>query len=206
MIKKILSFAIVMATMCSFCSIAMAADTSEANKISASETAQAYGITVDEVENFEANFSAAMSKIRGKEYSSHDTVIVPISENLIVEIDGGVSPIPTIKSRARVTQWHVWSTTHIKSHGGVEILTLTAHGMFDCDGSTAKPVDAYSDYVSLFWSVVDTNDEVMSTYTRSTFDSEFAIGIDPISMTIQTSRDVCVLRCTPDGVGSWRWN
>lgn len=205
MFKKVLSFGIAMATMCSFCSVAIAADTSETNNLSISETAQAYGITVDEIEDFESNFSEAMSKIQGKEYTSIDTVIVPISENLIVEIDGGVSPISK-NSRARVTQWHVWSTTHIKSHGGVEILTLTAHGMFDCDGSTAKPVDAYSDYVSLFWSVVDTTDEVMSTYTRSTFDSEFAIGIDPISMTIQTSRDVCVLRCTPDGVGSWRWN
>lgn len=206
MFKKVLSFGIVMAVMCSLCSVAMAADKCTEDNLGVAQATQIYGITEEEVKNFERNFSEAMSKIEGKEYSSSDTIVISMSENLVVEVDGGVSPISATSSRARVTQWHVWSTTHIKSRGGVEILTLTAHGMFDCDGSTSKPVDAYSDYVSLFWSVVDTTDEVMSTYTRSSFDSEFAIGIDPISMTIQTSRDVCVLRCTPDGVGSWRWN
>lgn len=205
MFKRVFSFGIFIAIMCSLCSVAMASDTSE-NKLNVSEVAQICGITENEVKNFKNNFSVAMSKIQGKEYSSLDTIVVPISENLIVEIDGGVSPSTATMAQVAVTQWHVWSTFHIKSRGGIEILTLTAHGMFDCDGSTSKPVDAYSNYVSRFWSVVDTTNEVKSTYTRSTFDSEFDIGIDPISMTIQTSQDVCVLRCTPDGEGSWKWN
>lgn len=201
--KKVMSIMLMLVMIVSLCMPAMAAESEKAEVVA---TAVKYGITELEVEHFKENFEAAKEKLSRMEILDGESVTVPISENLVIEVRGGSEQQRNTLARATVTQWHVWSTCHIKSNAGVEILTLTAHGYFDCDGKTSTPVDAYSDYVSFVWSVVDTNDEVKSSYTRSTFDSEFNIGIDPVSMTIQTSRDVCVLRCTPDGKGSSSWS
>lgn len=188
---------------------AFASSSDEFTSTDVAQTAAIYGITEDEVLHLQENLEAAFSQVRGIEHqtpsnqarSQSEPIVIPISENLVLELDGGASLLPT-----RATDWRVWSTYNIKSIAGITIMTYTANGVFRVSGSTVTPIDAYSSYSSFVWNVTSATNTVGSNYTRSTFDSELNIGIDPISMTIQTFRDNCTLRCTSSGQGSWVWN
>jgi len=206
--KKLL--VMIVSSMFMIYTMAAGASAASANSddISVEDFAKQYQLTIEEVENLAENLEAALGSIRGIRFSvgnqvrnSTNSIEIPISENLVLELDGGVSLMPS-----RATDWHIWSTYNIKSIAGITIITYTANGIFRVSGSTVTPIDDYSSYSSFVWNVTSATNYVGSNYTRSTFDSQLNIGIDPVSMTIQTFRDNCTLRCTSSGVGSWEWN
>lgn len=175
-----------------------------------SEIDEKYSITEDEVLQMNANVKNALA--RANEISAQTnaddatTKTIPVSENLVLVITTEETP-----SLARTTyQGTITSTLELKNILGGTVVTLKSVGVFQTNGSTSIPVDAYGSYSSLVWNVASTASVLGSTaynaWVRNGFSGEFNIGIDPVSMTIQSFSYNCKIYCNAVGTYSATWS
>lgn len=108
-------------------------------------------INLNEAENLEQNFNKAVIQLPALEVA--DSAIVPVSENLVVEVethDDGSTINPLTRAARDRT---ITSTLKLKNILGATIVTLKSVGVFRINGSTSKPIDAYGSHSAVAWNV-----------------------------------------------------
>lgn len=210
-IKKLLATVMAIATVLTSGVTAFAAEPEQPQTTGhiVSEVAEKYNITEDEVINLNTNFKNALKTANEVEAISEDgssVKTVPVSENLVLTITTEETPSNT---RA-VYERTITSTAELKNILGGTVVTLKSVGVFRTNGSTSVPVDAYGTYSSLVWNVTTTESKLGSTaynaWVRNGFSGEFNIGIDPVSMTIQSFSYSCKIYCNAVGTYSATWS
>jgi len=134
---------------------------SDLDPVSNEETAQEWGISIEEVEQFEENFSVAIEKYqeivdtndKSRNLNENSTITVPISENLVLEVKTiSTSEIASdVMTRATTYRRIVSSTWSVKNIFGGKVLNLKGTGIFLTNGSTSKPENAYGSYTGIIW-------------------------------------------------------
>lgn len=178
-----------------------------------SSIAEKYNITEDEIVNLNDNLKNALNVLNSKriinEPNSNGVIeeTIPVSENLILTIT--TKEIPSNNSRASVYTRTITSTMSLKNIFGVTIVTLNSIGIFETNGYTSKPVDAYGTHESFVWSVANTNStkgsSAYNSWVRNNFSGQFDLGIDPVSVTIQSFSYSCTIYCNANGFYSVNW-
>lgn len=216
-IKRIVSIVLTV-IMCMGFSIPVFA-ASEANKSAnvnqIAQIAEKYDVSESEILNFQENYKNALKQVSGasEEIVNENTVRkqVPISENLILEITTSAFSEDSSPSKAASSYYKtVTGTLSIKNIVGAVIITLNANGKFLLNGTTSKPVDAYGTYSAWAWNITNVNtakgSAAYNSWARVTFSSELNIGIDPVSMTVQSYTDTCTIYCNAAGTYSTAWS
>lgn len=210
-IKKILATVMAIATIFTSGVTASAAEPEQPQITGhiVSEVAEKYNITEDEVINLNANFKNALKTANEVDaISENDSSVktVPVSENLVLTITTEETPSIT----KAVYERTITSTLELQNILGGTVVTLNSIGVFRTNGSTSVPVDAYGTYSSLVWNVATTESKLGSTaynaWVRNGFSGEFNIGIDPVSMTIQSFSYSCKIYCNAAGKYSATWS
>lgn len=175
--------------------------------------AEKYNITEDEIVNLNDNLKNALNLLNSKRIvseSNSNGIIeetIPVSENLILTIT--TKEIPLNNSRASVYNRTITSTMSLKNIFGLTIVTLNSIGIFETNGSISKPVDAYGTHESLAWSVANTSStkgsSAYNSWVRNNFSGQFDLGIDPVSVTIQSFSYSCTIYCNANGSYSVNW-
>lgn len=186
--------------------------------IAIQEFAEENDITVEEVVNLSENLTDALRKA-GEDgevvLEENEKKVIPISENLVLEISikqDGNSDLER-NSLAKATQSYertVTSTSELKNVLGGTIVTLNSVGVFETNGRTSKPIDAYGTYDAFVWNVTNTNSDLGSeqynAWVKNSFSGELNIGIDPVDMTIQSFGTTCKIYCNAQGTYSASWS
>lgn len=210
-IKKLLAIVMAIATVLTSGITASAAEPEQpkATEHIISEVAEKYNITEDEVINLNTNLKNALksaNEIQTISENGSSIRTIPVSENLVLTITTEETPSNT---RA-VYERTITSTAELKNILGLTVVTLKSVGVFRTNGSTSIPVDAYGTYSSLVWNVATTESKLGNTaynaWVRNGFSGEFNIGIDPVSMTIQTFSYSCKIYCNAVGTYSVTWS
>jgi len=192
---------------------------SDLDPVSNEETAQEWGISIEEVEQFEENFSVAIEKYqeivdtndKSRNLNENSTITVPISENLVLEVKTiSTSEIASdVMTRATTYRRIVSSTWSVKNIFGGKVLNLKGTGIFLTNGSTSKPENAYGSYTGIIWTGSTTGTSLGSSsfnsYVTVSFSGELKFGIDPISATIQSFGATTTINCNANGATSSSW-
>ncbi len=205
--KKIISAILSLAMLLSLSCPAFAAETTAtATDAEIAAFAEKYHITVDEVKNLSDNLSIALENLG--DIPIDETVTVPISENLTLTL----APDETPNTYAVTPGYYSYSSTAtLKNIFGAAVVTLTAHGLFLIRNGTCSPSDAYGTYDALVWNVTSNSTALgpsggYSTYVRVSFDGQFDLGIDPVSITLKTFSMTCTLYANADLGCSYHWS
>lgn len=208
--KIILSFAIVLTMTLLLNATAYAATTNDNDVISsAEEFAAKYNVTTDEALHLSDNLEKAIDKL--PTLNAGESATVKVSENLYLEAKTDLVPCTNnAKVAASTTQWTVTGTIFLKNYLNVTIVTLTAVGVFLANGTLCVPTDAYGTYSAVLWSITTASSGLgpaaYNSYARVSFEGQFDLGIDPVSITIQSFSKSCTLYCNAVGGYSTSWN
>lgn len=207
MIKKIASFMLALTMVFTLPITTFAASPEDSTQpISAEEYAERYDITEDEVIHLEENLSEAKEVLKNISLEPGEEKIIPVSEHLNLWIETDATPI----SRATTYDRTITSTLSLKNVVGVTIVTLRSVGVFRTNGSTSKPIDAYGSYDAWVWNITNSSSSLGATAynarVRNSFSGELNIGIDPVSMTIQSFSYTCTIYCNAVGTYSTSWS
>ncbi len=166
--------------------------------------ADEYDITVDEAENLTILFDEAVDKIPDLEVG--ETVNIPVSENLYLE----ASVSEDVSKTRATTSRTITSTLQLKNVLGSTIVTLKSVGVFSTNGTTSVPTDAYGNHTAIVWNVTNTSSKLgtsaYNAYVRNSFSGQFNIGIDPVSMTVQSFSKSNTIYCNAVGTYTSSWN
>ncbi|MBQ6993801.1 MAG: hypothetical protein IJN64_04785 [Lachnospiraceae bacterium] len=211
-IKKLVATIVMLTTIFSVGETAWAAEPkySQQRESVVAEIAEKYDITEGEILQLNSNIEKAFELADEVEaVSIQDDFIqkmVPVSENLVLVITTKEN-----KTKARATRRKtITSTAELQNILGKTVITLTSVGVFQIDGSTCTPIDAYGTYTSWVWNITTTDSKLGSTsyesWVRNGFSSELNVGVDPVSMTIQTCSYTCKIYCDANGTYSVSWS
>ena len=167
-----------------------------------------YDVTKHEAENIVDNMESAIEQL--PELELGETVVLPVSENLILEATLEDNGIPIVSPLARSTYSRtVTSTLQLKNIVGATIVTLRGVGVFTTNGSTSRPTDAYGSHSALVWNVTNTSSSRGATAynanVRVSFSGQFNIGVAPVSMTVQSFSKSVTIYCNAVGATSATW-
>jgi len=175
-------------------------------------------ITVDETINLSENISKALKLVSENgeiTLNGNETKVIPVSDNLVLEFSAmssdsiDSSQVKAVQA-ATVYERTITSTLKLKNIVGGTIITLNSVGVFETDGKTSNPTDAYGTYDAIVWNVTNTDSEVGSeqynAWAKNSFSGELNIGIDPVDMTIQSFAKTCKIYCNAVGTYSASWN
>lgn len=178
-----------------------------------SSIAEKYNITEDEVVNLNDNLKNALNVLNSKrtisEPDSNGVIeeTIPVSENLILTIT--TKETSSNNLRSSVYNRTITSTLELKNIFGVTIVKLNSVGVFETNGSTSKPIDAYGTHTALVWNLSNTNStkgsSAYNSWIRNNFSGQFNLGIDPVSITIQSFSYSCTIYCNANGSYSVDW-
>lgn len=168
-----------------------------------------YHITEEEVMNLDENVNVALEKqgmIKNSFEGNLEKKVIPVSENLQLELSIQKDDALT----KGVRQGTVTSNARIKNALGMTLITLTSVGVFQYNGSTCVPIDAYGSYVANFWNVTNTGTSLgrkaYTTWARNSFSGKVGIGIDQISVTLQSFNMSCKMTCDANAKYSAVWS
>lgn len=182
--------------------------------------AEEYQITVDELLNFEENFNRALEELEiiqsQRVLNNNDDIVIQVSENLFLNVNTYIEYIDYDINHSNYNNFDSRATTILASHTfnltniwGGTIATLRSHGMFRYDGSNAEALDAYGTYSGFIWTWNEpsstTGNSGTSAFARNSFSGELSIGVDPISVTIQSFATTNTLTCDRNGNVSSLW-
>lgn len=159
--------------------------------------AETYHITVDEIKNLPDNLSNALNEIGS--ISIDETVTVPISENLTLTLTSAETKNENLSLYTVSPGLYSFeSTANIKNALGMTLATYTATGMFIIQNGTCSPSDGYGTYKSTFYDISNGSTQkgptgVYSSYVRVSFSAQLKLGIDPISITLDSYSLACTL-------------
>jgi len=180
------------------------------NQDKVDEIAEEYSITIEEIENLEENLDKALEELP-TEIEIGETFEIPVSENLVLEISTKDNGLPIVANDLQRATYRrtITSTLSLKNVLGWTVVSLNSVGVFSTDGTKSTPVDAYGTYSSTVWNV-STKKSVKggatyNAYVRNSFSGKFNIGIDAISMTIQSFSYSCTIYCNAKGTYSSSW-
>ena len=163
-------------------------------------------VTPEEIVSLEENLAVA--------FDSLDTSLkndeVRVSENLILEVT--TEQVPSLQQnmlRSTIYTRTIRTTLSLKNIVGGTVVTLSSYGVFDTNGSTSKPLDAYGTYSGFLWSLDYISSYKSSTiynaYVRNTYKGSLNIGAGDISVTIQSFNKTGVVYCNAVGTNSGYW-
>lgn len=206
MIKKIASFVLALTIVFSVPMPTFAASPKDSEPaVSVEEYAEKYDITEDEVIHLEENLLEAKETLKNIELAPGEETVIPVSENLNLWIETEIMP----SSRATTYDRTITSTLSLKNVVGATIVTLRSVGVFRTNGTTSKPIDAYGSYDAWVWNITNSSSSLGATAynarVRNSFSGELNIGIDPVSMTIQSFSYTCTIYCNAVGTYSTSW-
>ncbi|MBO1102233.1 hypothetical protein [Enterococcus hirae] len=165
----------------------------------------------EELKELEKNIEVAMRSLEELNDSSinrSNSKRVPVSENLYLEMTLEDNELPTML-RATYNRT-ITSTLQLKNLLGHTIVTLKGVGVFQINGSTSKPIDAYGSYSGVLWSLSSKSASKGATaynaYVRVNFKGSLNIGISSISVTIQSFNKSATIYCNANGGYSSSWN
>lgn len=207
MIKKIASFILALTMVFALPMTTFAASPKDSEPpVSVEEYAEKYDITEDEVIHLEENLIEAKETLKNIMLAPGEEKVIPVSENLNLWIETEVIP----SSRATTYDRTITSTLSLKNVVGVTIVTLRSVGVFRTNGTTSKPIDAYGSYDAWVWNITNSSSSLGATAynarVRNSFSGELNIGIDPVSMTIQSFSYTCTIYCNAVGTYSTSWS
>lgn len=206
MIKKIASFVLALTMAFSVPMSTFAASPKDSEPaVSVEEYAEKYDITEDEVIHLEENLLEAKETLKNIELAPGEETVIPVSENLNLWIETEIMP----SSRATTYDRTITSTLSLKNVVGATIVTLRSVGVFRTNGTTSKPIDAYGSYNAWVWNITNSSSSLgaaaYNARVRNSFSGELNIGIDPVSMTIQSFSYTCTIYCNAVGTYSTSW-
>lgn len=173
------------------------------------ELSQTYSVPEEELEDLPDNLEMAVKSVPdleiGEEYQ------LPVSDNLILEVsveDDGMPLVANPFMRATYNRT-ITSILKLKNIYGRTVVTLKSVGVFRTNGSTSKPIDAYGSHSAMVWNITNKSSvkggTAYNSYVRNTFTGKFNIGIDPVSMTVQTFSYSNTIYCNTKGSYSSSW-
>ncbi|WP_314723448.1 hypothetical protein [Enterocloster bolteae] len=183
-------------------------------EVTRKELVTKYQLTEDEIIHMKENIESALAKANNgrstiREGESTEQVI-PISENLRLVISTNADTDNKNVNEKVAYRTTITGTFIIENVLGMDIVTLNSVGVFERDGRTCNPVDAYGTYDTFVWTVTDVNSRLSSAgynaWVRNSFDGECNIGIDPISMTIFSFDYTCTINCDANGNYYTSWS
>ncbi|MCR4830783.1 MAG: hypothetical protein K5883_04950 [Pseudobutyrivibrio sp.] len=196
-----------------------AAEIDEQGQYSLEQFEAEYGITENEIINFENNFESALIELENtdsvEQLDGSVVKTVPVSENLVLEVitneESDAYSVLGLNqvSRAQASEKTITSKLSIKNVYGIEIVTLNAVGKYSINGTISKPIDAYGTHNAYAWDVTTVGaakgPSAYNAWVRVSFSSQFNFGVDPVSMTIQSRDDTCTIYCNAKGTYSASW-
>lgn len=192
--------------------VSFAAEGTQSNydRVTLEEIEEKYQITEDEMIHLDENIKSALVKANNTrtiiQEGENSEQVIPISENLRLVIS---TQAEANNAKRTIYETTITSTLEIENIVGATIVTLNSVGVFDRDGSTCVPVDAYGTYDTFVWTVTDVesklSDSGYSSWVRNSFDVECNIGIDPVSMTISSFSYACKITCNAKGIYNITW-
>lgn len=213
MFKKLLSVVFAAIMVMGMGTTAFAAETNQRdiNNHIAAQVAEKYNITEDEVLNLNTNVKTALQTANTVKDVSNELgnteKIVPVSENLFLVLSAKAEPEGNIRAAYERT---ITATMELKNILGGTVIELNSIGVFQTNGSTSTPVDAYGTYDAWVWNITNTGSSMGSAaynaWVRNSFSGEFNIGIDPVSMTIKSFNYACKIYCNANGQYSANWS
>lgn len=178
--------------------------------ISMEEITEKYHITEDEVLHLEDNLNAVKGRLQQTVVVPGEEVVIPVSDNLNLCIETEIIPSTAASTNATTYDRTITSTLSLKNVVGATIITLRSVGVFRTNGTTSKPIDAYGTYDAWVWNITNNSSSLgASAYNarvRNSFSGELNIGIDPVSMTIQSFSYTCTIYCNAVGTYSSSWS
>lgn len=187
--------------------------------------AEEYGITVDELINFEDNFRRALQELENiqtlNNISDNENVItIPVSENLNLQVSTShvYEIIDTYENEKILSESDsgnsfrntITARMDLQNIFGWNVVTLNSVGVFITDGRTSRPVDAYGNHSATVWNVTNTSSsmgpQAFNAWARSSFQGEFNFGVDPISITIRSFGTTGTVNCNANRVVSSSWS
>ncbi len=168
-------------------------------------------VTVEELKNLENNVELAMhhlEKQNAKNFNHANHQIVPVSKNLYLETS---LEEETRSAMLRATYNRtITSTLKLKNLLGHTIVTLKGVGVFQTNGSSSKPIDAYGSYSGILWSLSSKSASKGATaynsHVRVNFKGSLNIGISSVSVTIQSFNKSAIIYCNANGGYTHSWN
>lgn len=168
-----------------------------------------YGMTKDELLNFDENVTNALNKLNITRSNTDGSLTIPVSENIYLEISTKEEVEQSIE-KAVVYNRTITGTMSFKTIYDVTVLEVNSIGVFRTDGTRSTPIDAYCTYDSWVWNVTSTSSYLGSpsynAFVRNSFSSQVNIGIEPVNMVIKTISKSSVIYCNANGVYSVNWS
>ncbi len=184
---------------------------SELNSSELEQVALEISVSKTELENLNENLELAMSNLKNlnlDNFSRSNSVQVPVSENLYLEMTlEHKETLPLLRATYHRT---VTSTLSLRNILGYTVVTLTGVGVFQTNGSTSRPIDAYGSYSGFLWSLssktASKGTTAYNAYVRIGFKGSFNVGISSINVTIQSFNKNTTIYCNAVGKYSAYWD
>lgn len=184
---------------------------SELNDTELKQVASEISVSTDELENLDENLELAMNNLENTKLNSMSrscNVQVPVSENLYLEMT--LEQADTFSLLRATYNRTVSSTLSLKNILGKTVVTLKGVGVFQTNGSTARPIDAYGSYSGFLWSLSSKTASKGSTaynaYVRVAFKGSLNIGVSSVNVTIQSFNKSTTIYCNALGKYAASWN
>lgn len=175
--------------------------------------AELYSITVEELININELLSSAIAEYNvmqmSRMYDPHAPTTIQISDNLyaVFEVTYVIEPA-LARSLWRIT----WTPTlELRNIFGMTVVTLRSTGVFETNFSTQiRAIDAFGGHSGAVWSITHGTPAMSTTngfsaWVRNSFSGSFSIGIDPISLQIQSFTYNNTIDATANGTLTSTW-
>ena len=209
--KKLFSVILIVAMIFSLNMVALAQDDTVIDASTVKDISEKYQVGIDEIlhlkENLETALASHSTELCVRE-GERDEKIIPISDNLrlVLTLEVDNSEVQT-RSGTRLTLTHRGKIDNLV---GMELVSLASVGVFENDGSTCEPVDAYCSYETTLATITNTESELGSpaynSWVRNTFEGETTYSIGPVSGTISTFSYASTITCNALGEYAATWN
>jgi hypothetical protein len=141
-------------------------------------------------------------------FSRSNSIQVSVSENLYLEMT--LEQDETIPLLRAIYNRTVTSTLSLKNILGHTVVTLKGVGVFQTNGSTSRPIDAYGSYSGFLWSLssktASKGTTAYNAHVRIGFKGSLNIGVSSVNVTIQSFNKSATIYCNAAGKYSASWN
>ncbi|MFS0656568.1 hypothetical protein [Bacillus sp. 179-C3.3 HS] len=222
--KKLLSFAVgILLLLSSFTFNQMAFAESYPNEQN-KKFAQQLNISTEELNNLGGILEDGMQKIDNEK----NTEQVRVSDNLFLEkslekTSGFILPSSLAESSSTIYNMEMVSKAKksksqivkvtkqmlLKNAKGSTILTLKSVGVFEVNGFTSKPINAYASYEGKGWTVSTSSkksEKSAKSYVKNTFKGKIKYGINPVGVNFKSFSHSNTIYCDAKGKLSSIWS